>query len=342
MKRERLYGFDNARFFLIFAVVLGHFLEITPSFPEKNLILRLIYSFHMPAFLFFSGWFAKFRPKKIAFHLLYPYLLFQILYLLSSQFFWTRKPQTIQFSQPYWILWFLMAIIIYYSALPLVDVKSPRKQAVVLLVSLLAALLAGRDRRMTYLFSAGRVFTFFPFFLLGFYGGQKKTPAPAQQPLKLRIALGCLSAGAVIASCVFLAKKESYTLEMMYGSYPYESTHSGPLQRLVLYAIALAWIAFFLTVLVPGLKKKIPVISTLGKNTFPIFVLHGLVVRYLGYRQMGLIRNLPMGLLGTCLLLLAFGNPAVSWFFQHFLTGWWMERLWDRFSLRGKEKARRG
>ena len=56
MKKTREYGFDNLRGLLIVLVVLGHLLEICGSFPGAGFLYRTIYSFHMPAFLFLSGY----------------------------------------------------------------------------------------------------------------------------------------------------------------------------------------------------------------------------------------------------------------------------------------------
>ena len=103
-KSERLCGFDNLKFVLIFLVVLGHFLEISEAFEGSELLLRTIYSFHMPAFLFLTGYFAKFRPKKIALQFGYTYLLFQVLYLLFAYRFLGGEELTISFSFPYWLM----------------------------------------------------------------------------------------------------------------------------------------------------------------------------------------------------------------------------------------------
>ena len=80
--KDRDYFFDNARAILIFLVVLGHLLQPYTS-EDKFLqaLYLLIYSFHMPTFLFISGYFAKNLDKpnyleKIAKKLLLPYVIF--------------------------------------------------------------------------------------------------------------------------------------------------------------------------------------------------------------------------------------------------------------------------
>lgn len=57
--KERLF-FDNARAILILLVVFGHMLQpYTSGDKYLSALYLVIYSFHMPTFLFISGYFAK-------------------------------------------------------------------------------------------------------------------------------------------------------------------------------------------------------------------------------------------------------------------------------------------
>ena len=58
--KERDYLWDNIKALLIFFVVAGHVLEMNPVKCEFALgVDAFIYSFHMPAFVFASGFFSK-------------------------------------------------------------------------------------------------------------------------------------------------------------------------------------------------------------------------------------------------------------------------------------------
>ena len=57
--KERNYLFDNLKFFLIVLVVFGHSLEEISLEHNYAIIRAWIYSFHMPAFVFISGYFSK-------------------------------------------------------------------------------------------------------------------------------------------------------------------------------------------------------------------------------------------------------------------------------------------
>ena len=72
VKKERDYLFDNYKVFLIFLVVIGHFIE--PSYTNNEFLYTLkwfIFSFHMPACIFIYGYlYKKEKPikKKIKKH----------------------------------------------------------------------------------------------------------------------------------------------------------------------------------------------------------------------------------------------------------------------------------
>lgn len=83
--KERDYFFDNYRFLLIFLVVVGHFIE--PCFrnhPMLSILKGIIFSFHMPAFIFISGYFSKKTSslKKLIQTLLIPYFVYEVVYYI--------------------------------------------------------------------------------------------------------------------------------------------------------------------------------------------------------------------------------------------------------------------
>lgn len=57
--KERNYWLDNTKFFLIFLVVIGHFLEELISNKTIKEVFIFIYTFHIPLFIFITGFFSK-------------------------------------------------------------------------------------------------------------------------------------------------------------------------------------------------------------------------------------------------------------------------------------------
>lgn len=58
--KARDYYFDNAKFILIFLVVFGHLMQpFVADYDSVHILYIFIYTFHMPAFILISGYFAK-------------------------------------------------------------------------------------------------------------------------------------------------------------------------------------------------------------------------------------------------------------------------------------------
>src|SRR5699024_10109746 len=66
---------SNLKGILIFLVVFGHFIEIYKK--EYYELFVFIYAFHMPVFIFISGYFAKRMRKSKIINLILLYLIFQ-------------------------------------------------------------------------------------------------------------------------------------------------------------------------------------------------------------------------------------------------------------------------
>lgn len=77
---------DNIKGMLILLVVLGHMLETELGYGMNKSLYVVLYSFHMPLFVYTTGYFAKFNPGRLVKNLLYPYVVFQTLYLLFEKF----------------------------------------------------------------------------------------------------------------------------------------------------------------------------------------------------------------------------------------------------------------
>ena len=303
---QRNYKMDNIRFLLIFLVILGHFIELFQG--EFSLALyKIIYSFHMPAFLFLTGFFARFKPRKIFFNLICPYILFQTLYRAFDAFIIHGKDSfTLNFTTPYWILWYLLTVICYYLLIPLIDTENVRSRKIILGLAIAISLLAGYDSSIGYYGSLSRSFTFLPFFLAGFYLSKTK-----KMPQKNHLTLPLSGLLALLCS-FYIMNNSGITKQVLYGSYSYEKAGYNPLIKAILLVCGFAWIIFLLSA-VP--EKKIPFVSLLGQNTLSIFLLHGFVVKLaneydiFAFSETG---NLLLAITLSLVIILLLGNPWVA------------------------------
>ena len=117
--KPRILVFDNLTAVLITLVVFAHLLEPILYGKTKSIYL-FVYLFHMPLFVFCSGFFAQNRPTRVLTNMLYPFAIFQILYTLFNQLV-LGKNTLLQFGVPYWILWYLIAMAIWMLLVPLIE-----------------------------------------------------------------------------------------------------------------------------------------------------------------------------------------------------------------------------
>lgn len=324
---QRNYKIDNIRCILIFLVVLAHLLEKMDGAWATN-AYSVIYSFHMPIFVFITGYLARFKPKKIFSTLLYPYVLFQLLYTIVTN-------KQIQFTTPHWIMWYLFATIVYYCLIPLINTDRIVVRIVIVVATVTISLVAGFDNNVGYFLSLSRILTFLPYFVVGFYIKSAST-----QTIKLYDKFKRYNYIVVIVSAVLVVLSSCFVClyhvdrKILYGSYSYELAHYSIWLKALLLVIAFCWIIFFWRVMP---NKKITVFSNLGANTLSIYLLHGFVV-YL-VRAVNLFTftealNILLAIVIALAVMFLFGNKAVCWFVNNICTGRWIERLYNDYKIK--------
>ena len=325
MVQKREYAWDNLRGLLISLVVLGHILEWSGPFDGQLFWYRTIYSFHMPVFLFLTGYFARFDKNKIIFTLLLPYVIFQTAYLYFDG--WLDGDEVVlQYTQPQWLVWYLMVCILYHLLLPLYHTEDRKQQFLALGITFALSLLVGYDQSVGYKLALSRFFVFQPWFLLGYYSRQgnwivrlTNWSETRKFPIK-----GLL----VLAVCILPMVIQMIDLpyKILYGASSYETLNYGPSERILAAVTALAWIGFCGLVLRPLLQRRIPLLTTLGQNTMPVYLLHGFLVRYLQYRQFWLLET-PWKVAMVLLVTLAVcGNPLAGGVFRKVFSGAWLQK----------------
>lgn len=311
--KNRIYKFDNIKAILIFLVVFGHFLECVSG--HKDLYL-FIYTFHMPLFIFVSGYFAKYNRRKVVTDLIYPYVVFQILYTLFEIYLLGDEKLKLTFVRPRWILWYMLAIIVYYLLIPLFDVKNVKNKVIALGIMMSVSLLAGYDYKVGYDLALSRILVFMPFFFMGFYAKRDAMLVNMENYITKRVHLIALIGYGIFISIVYvILKNDVFNEKMLYGSYSYEASGKGVEIRILMLIIAMLAIAFIL-VLAPN--RKIPIVSNIGMHTMPIFLIHGFIVKYCKYylaaNEMKL--SIQKALLFSIITVMILGNKYVSKIFM--------------------------
>ncbi|UWG95799.1 acyltransferase family protein [Dehalobacter sp. DCM] len=271
--RQRDVYFDNAKLLLIILVVLGHAIEPLTGDPFLKAVYAFIYSFHMPLFIFISGYFSKNTSHeayatKIISKLVIPYLIFETLYRLLDFFVTQKESIQLSYLTPYWIMWFLLSLILWKVALPYII-----KVRYALPITLILGILAGYSGEFGYYASLSRTAVFFPFFLGGYYF--EKEWLSKFFHLKYRL-IGAGILISVLLTYIFLW--DNIPLQWFYGSTRYAAMghpewYAG-IYRAGLYVLS-TFLGLAVLLLVP--HKQVPYISEMGKNTMYPYLIHGLI-----------------------------------------------------------------
>lgn len=180
---ERIGYIDSLRGFAIFLVVFGHILQ-GKVFPVAMPLHELIYSFHMPLFMFLSGLFAykaeeavkkgaamTFLKKKMLL-LIVPCLIWSILMCIykKENFF---NDVILKGGFHYWFLFLLFIFFIIVVAVSMVK-NYKRIRLILFLLPWVAMYLLASDTVAAGVLNKESFLHNYPFFIMAFYVGKNK------------------------------------------------------------------------------------------------------------------------------------------------------------------------
>ena len=276
--KERDYLFDNYKAFLIIMVVIGHFIQ--PCYKNNSVLYvlkYLIYTFHMPAFVFVSGYFSKkdLQWKMAVQKALVPYLSFQVLYYMYYTYgIGINTKWTLEY--PKFSLWYLLALFAWKVVTPYF-----RKLPHCFIISLVLGVGFGCLQVTGTYLSISRIIVYYPFFLAGMFlerGHLEKLRTKKNQRFC------AASLGMLVLSAKTLIRFFDFRLSYFYGKESYEGLGldnlEGILIRLACYAMG-----FFITYAFAVLMTEKEIrFSKLGSSTISIYLFHGLLFKFLEHK----------------------------------------------------------
>ncbi len=267
MEKQRIYLFDNLKFFLIITVVIGHFADSIIEYPSFKSLFLFIYSFHMPLFIYISGVFHK-NKKTLEKVLIYTLLG----YLLKIAIFFTKiisgTETKFQFFTEQGIPWFMFALAAFTLMSYLLRNINKR---FVLLFALFLGCIVNYDASIGDFLYLSRIIVFFPFYHLG-------TMTKVETLRKMNYKKSNKLAGVIIiiiwtlACTVFL--DFTYNLRpLLTARNPFPETlyPFGGLVRLFCYVLIFALNFAFISI-TPD--KKIPFWTKFGPRTMQVYFWH--------------------------------------------------------------------
>ena len=307
---QRDYRIDNAKGILIILVVIGHFLLPVASTRFTTNSLYLIYTFHMPCFIFISGYLAKgvYRDGKFRWdrllRLAWLYFLFELGVHVTEGLLEGHIGWRIDFLHESGAPWYLLALIFWYLLIPACFYMG---KWISLLLALAVGLAGGYAGGLGDFLAADRVLAFAPFFYLGYFFSGENLRALCRGGRRL----AAIALAAVWAAVIFLGTYdylEPYRLAVygaMYDRFAPELYPVCWLIRLVCYGAALS-LSLGLIAFLPAVR--LPLLTKLGQRTLSVYVLHRLIRDLCQYFDLYRFLNVHskiqvLTLMGGCVLL---------------------------------------
>ena len=275
---KRDYLFDNLKAMLIFLVILGHFIEIgLYNNPIYKGIWCAIYLFHMPLFIFISGYFTKYNeenPKKAIKNYLIPYLITDSLLIIFRKVILKENITTFYLLTPQYAIWFLLSMFWYkflYNGI--YRIKG------VLFISIILSILIGLDKNVTSFLSLSRTIVFMPFFIAGTKFKKEYLITRMKYGKYIKILLIILLPILLIISG-YVCVKANVPLDLLRCSKPYKtiglSAQRGMIERSIILILGFVISYMFLNIM----SEKKLFFSYIGKNTIVIYITHIFLIIY--------------------------------------------------------------
>lgn len=319
--KQRIFLFDSIKFFLIFLVVFGHMMESNRAVSYNGQIYGWIYLFHMPLFIFISGYFSKQYDERNCF-LKSVILLLETLTIfhVGSIFFkLIVHGKTIGLADlviPGYGSWYLLSLIYWRVMLQYIPDKWIHSYWI-LLGSIVISLFGGYVP-IGGVLSIQRSFTFLPFFLIGYLIKEKKSLDMIRiSPIIATILIAIISAIVLPISNMENGGEQIHSVMM--GTYSYfkgEDFIPHPLLSRSIFLIASSIMCLCVLSVFPN--KIIPLITSNGKNTLFFFVYHAFVFRLiLLFFSKNMIEtntlNLLIGAILVMIILMVLKNISFLW-----------------------------
>ena len=260
---------DNIKVLLIFLVVFNHIIAF--NLVKVDTVVRYVWYaitiFHMPAFIFVSGYLSK-KPQnalKNFKNLLIPYILGYTLTWYSQ--IWLGRSVDYEILRPTGtVMWYILALFIYR-----LTIEALGKIRFIVPISIAIALWAGTRPEFTTFLSASRIVVFFPFFVAGYLW--KSEYITAVRKFKGKWVLVPISAVLLWAIPNYMITNDM-GIAIFRGNHGYKlcglTDPEGIILRLLMYLVSFILI-YTLLALLPDIKLPL---TYVGRHTMGIYFFH--------------------------------------------------------------------
>jgi len=302
-KKERDYMFDTFRGILMLSIPISHFTKASGNWyavmwggagfshtSPTGFVYITINVFVMQAFMFLSGYFSKKpeRARETAFRgVLWPYLVFTTITMIAAWGFDCPIGHYFGYLTPSFALWFLVALFLYrYFLVDIIKFKWALPMSIFMMF-------AAGWLPFGQFMALGRVFSYFPFFMIGYYCS-KDTLDMVRTLKKKPVIVGLLGAVLVFMSIwlMYHGPKLGWFLLKTDCSHFGMPWYTDALWRLLVFGLSCGWITFMVNIL----PSKQNFLCYIGTNTMPIYLFH------LGLRHVITQYGIYMGVVGSLIV----------------------------------------
>lgn len=260
---------DNIKVLLIFLVVFNHIIAF--NLVKVDTVVRYVWYaitiFHMPAFVFISGYLSK-KPRNVLKNfknLLIPYVLGYTLTWYSQ--IWLGRSVDYEILRPTGsVMWYILALFIYR-----LTIEALGKIRFIVPLSILFALWAGTRPEFTTFLSSSRIVVFFPFFVAGYFW--KSEYITAIRKFKGKWILVAISGVLLWAIPNYMIPNEM-GIAIFRGNHGYQicglTDPQGVILRLLMYLVSFV-VVYTMLALVPDIKLPL---TYVGRHTMGIYFFH--------------------------------------------------------------------
>ena len=267
-ERKRDYYFDNVKFVMIVCVILGHTLAHLGRTRLGVAVDSWLYFFHMPVFIFVSGFFSK-RSETRKFveselKILETFLIFSLIHIaIRNTWSWRG------FVFPQWSLWYLMSLIWFRAIIQAVGRVTVKWLAISVVISVLVGFIP-----IGGALSFQRTFAFLPFFFAGNYLKNNNALLAKIRQVNPYLAIAFLLILFIGVLVVDLPFKRLLELRFSYKTFSYPLAVSA-LLRMGLFSLS-AFASICVLRLIP--RERITWVSEQGAHTLLYYLYHTLII----------------------------------------------------------------
>lgn len=259
----RKNNYDTLKGILIILVIFAHMLLSYDYYQGNNLLLiiKCIYSFHMPLFFIISGYFS--RNKKDLKKIINYFVVFLLMHSSFCIFDFIKNGNIDIFYAKY-SSWYILLLALYRLFIYKDEISELILKKYSLIVIFVISIITGF---LTKNATVSRLFMFFYFFAFGYRSNYKISKEKSEKLLFISI-----------VTLITITIGLNVRLDLLMGSY-YENIYEAIIRSIILISDTTLFVGLM------GLigNKKVPMVTEIGKNSIYIYIFHRIPTLIFGY-----------------------------------------------------------